>query len=120
MLILYESYDIRSNIVTISFGAADYLLLQMCLYKGIMVVGKNSYKEPCIYNLIGGRVNDLCQNTGPVHTVLRATYSCSSFSLIILDVVAELGIYNHLYDTPYSALLQELLLISSRRSFIRM
>ena len=43
------------------FDPVACLLIQVCLYKGILAVSKDSYKYPCLRDLTGVWINELCE-----------------------------------------------------------
>ena len=49
------------------FDPVVCLLIRVCLYKGILAVSKDSYKYPCLRNLTGVWINELCRITGLVY-----------------------------------------------------
>ena len=77
-------------------------LVQVCLYKGILAVSKDSYKYPCLRDLTGVWIDELCRITGPIYFNLLPRFpwdvhGCPAFFFILLNVVAELGIHERFF-----------------------
>lgn len=84
------------------FNPVVCLLIQICLYKGILAVSKDSYKYPCICDLTSVEIDELCWITGPIYFDLltrfsRDVHSCPAFFFILLDIIAELGIHERFF-----------------------
>ena len=87
----------------VCFNPIVCLFIHVCLYKCILAVGQNSYKNPCFCDLAGIRINDVGRISRPVNFGLFTGFSldmhgCSALFLILLDVIAELGIHERFFS----------------------
>ena len=70
-------------------------LVEESFHVRILAVGHDAYKQPCLGNFAGIRVNDLCRVSGPVYFNLLTglavdVHGGAAFLLILLDVITEL------------------------------
>lgn len=83
------------------FDPVVCLLVQICLYKGIVAVSKDSYKYPCLCELISVWSDKLCWITDSNFYLLtrfpRDVHNCSVFFFILLDIIAKPEIHKRFF-----------------------
>ena len=91
----FKHLDIRFDLVVC-------FQVQIFLYKGILAVSIDSYKDPWLRDLASVWIDELCRITGPIYFDLFQRFpwdvhGCPAFFFIILDVVAKLGIHERFF-----------------------
>lgn len=81
-----------------SFDPVACFLVYVRFYKSILAVSQHPYKNSCLCDFAGIRIDDLGGIASPVDFNLftrlsRDMHGGPTFLLILLDVVAELGIH---------------------------
>ena len=84
------------------FNPVVRFLIQVCLYKGILTISKDSYKDLCLRDLTGVWIDEPCRIAGSVYFNLLTwfpwnVHGCSAFFFILLDIVAELRIHERFF-----------------------
>src|SRR5690554_6210510 len=77
-------------------------LINKCFYKGILTVCHYANEEMGLYDFTSVRIYDVCRITCPINFNLFTRFSidmhsCTTFLLILLNVVAELRVHKGLF-----------------------